>query len=72
MGSMLAGSREAYSYLPESVQSYMTPDELSAMMQKVGLEKVEYRKMGLGTVAIHAGEKPGKDEGRAGQSGRAR
>ncbi len=72
MGSMLAGSREAYSYLPESVQSYMTPDELSAMMQKVGLHKVEYRKMGLGTVAIHAGEKPGKDEdvqGKAGGSG---
>ncbi len=59
MGSLVAGSREAYTYLPESVASYMTADELAALMEKVGLQKVEYRKMGLGTVAIHAGEKPG-------------
>ena len=48
----------------------MTPDELSAMMQKVGLHKVEYRKMGLGTVAIHAGEKPGGETDRLGEEGR--
>ena len=64
MGSLLAGSREAYTYLPESVASYMTADELAAMMEKVGLQKVEYRKMGLGTVAIHAGEKPGGESDR--------
>ena len=27
-------------------------------MERVGLRGVEFRKMGLGTVAIHAGEKP--------------
>ena len=63
LGSLLAGSREAYAYLPESVEHYMTPQELAAMMERVGLRNVGYRKMGLGTVAMHAGEKPVQGEG---------
>ena len=58
MGSLIGGSREAYTYLPESVQHYVTAEELAAMMEGIGLRGVEFRKMGLGTVAIHAGEKP--------------
>ena len=33
------------------------------MMERVGLRNVGYRKMGMGTVAMHAGEKPVQGEG---------
>ena len=57
LGALLAGNKEAYTYLPDSVDSFLTAQELSAMMESVGLQKVRYEMMGMGTVAIHVGEK---------------
>ena len=61
LGSLIGGSREAYTYLPDSVQQYVSAEQLASMMQDAGLRGVEFRMMGLGTVAIHAGEKPHKE-----------
>ena len=58
LGAVLAGDREAYTYLPESVQAFMSADELTALMEEAGLRNVTYRTLALGSVAIHAGEKP--------------
>jgi ubiquinone/menaquinone biosynthesis C-methylase UbiE len=33
----------------------VTPAELSALMEKVGLRGVSYRRLGLGTVTVHVG-----------------
>ena len=59
LGALLAGSKEAYTYLPDSVDSFLTAQELAAMMESVGLQGVRYQMMGLGTVALHVGEKRG-------------
>jgi demethylmenaquinone methyltransferase/2-methoxy-6-polyprenyl-1,4-benzoquinol methylase len=55
VGRVVAGDREAYTYLPQSVDRFLTPAELSAAMEHVGLRAVRYRRVGLGTIAIHTG-----------------
>ena len=58
IGSALAGDREAYTYLPQSAQGFMSASELTEAMQDAGLQVVTARKLALGTVAIHVGLKP--------------
>ncbi len=55
IGQLVGGDREAYSYLPRSVDRFVTPSELVALMEKVGLRGVTYKRLGLGTVTIHTG-----------------
>jgi demethylmenaquinone methyltransferase/2-methoxy-6-polyprenyl-1,4-benzoquinol methylase len=55
IGQLVGGDREAYCYLPQSVDRFVTPGELVALMGKVGLRGVTYRRLGLGTVTIHTG-----------------
>lgn len=57
MGALLAGDREAYTYLPESVRGFFSARELAAIMEEVGLRNVAFHPLALGTVAIHVGEK---------------
>ncbi|MEK7879496.1 MAG: bifunctional demethylmenaquinone methyltransferase/2-methoxy-6-polyprenyl-1,4-benzoquinol methylase UbiE [candidate division NC10 bacterium] len=54
-GGIISGDREAYTYLPRSVDRFVTPDELGRLMEAVGFGRVTYRRLGLGTVTIHAG-----------------
>ena len=53
IGALVAGDRQAYTYLPQSVERFVTPDELAEMMEKVGLREISYRRLGLGTIALH-------------------
>jgi demethylmenaquinone methyltransferase/2-methoxy-6-polyprenyl-1,4-benzoquinol methylase len=55
IGALVAGDRAAYTYLPQSVERFVTPAELSRLMTKVGLRDVRYRRLGLGTIALHVG-----------------
>jgi len=55
IGALVAGDRQAYTYLPQSVDRFVTPDELVELMEKVGLRDVSYRRFGLGTIALHVG-----------------
>jgi demethylmenaquinone methyltransferase / 2-methoxy-6-polyprenyl-1,4-benzoquinol methylase len=55
VGHLVGGDREAYTYLPQSVDRFVTPAELCALMEKVGLRSVSYRRLGLGTVTVHTG-----------------
>ncbi|MGH7386468.1 MAG: ubiquinone/menaquinone biosynthesis methyltransferase [Candidatus Rokuibacteriota bacterium] len=55
VGQLIGGDREAYTYLPQSVDRFVTPGELVALMERVGLRGVCYRRLGLGTVTIHTG-----------------
>ena len=57
LGSLLARDREAYTYLPQSVDVFPTAAELAHLMEGAGLRDITYRKVGLGTVAIHVGIK---------------
>ena len=57
LGAAIAGDREAYTYLPQSAQSFMSAPELTAAMEDAGLKVTARRDLALGTVAIHVGEK---------------
>jgi demethylmenaquinone methyltransferase/2-methoxy-6-polyprenyl-1,4-benzoquinol methylase len=58
LGSLLAGDREAYTYLPKSVENFLSATEIDHAMSDAGLVNVRHKKLGLGTVAIHIAEKP--------------
>jgi len=55
IGALVAGNRQAYTYLPQSVDRFITPDELAELMEKVGLRDITYQRLGLGTIALHVG-----------------
>ena len=55
IGALVAGEREAYTYLPDSVDRFLTPSELADVMASAGLRDVSYRTLGLGTIALHIG-----------------
>ncbi len=57
LGGLLAGDREAYTYLPQSAQGFMSATELTDAMTDAGLRVTHCVKLALGTVAIHVGEK---------------
>ncbi|MBN1954335.1 MAG: ubiquinone/menaquinone biosynthesis methyltransferase [Anaerolineae bacterium] len=59
LGGLLTGYGEAYRYLPHSVEAFCSPEELAATMERVGLHDVRYRRMMMGTVTLHVGERPG-------------
>ncbi len=40
MGQLVGGDREAYTYLPQSVDRFLTPAELVKLMEAVGLRGV--------------------------------
>src|SRR5215470_9147564 len=58
IGGLVTGDRAAYTYLPESVDRFLTPRELEGLMVRIGLRDVRSRCFGLGTVALHVGEVP--------------
>ncbi|HVN05726.1 MAG TPA: bifunctional demethylmenaquinone methyltransferase/2-methoxy-6-polyprenyl-1,4-benzoquinol methylase UbiE [Bryobacteraceae bacterium] len=55
IGGALSGSRDAYTYLPESVRRFPSPDELAAMMRAAGFARVEFERLTGGIVALHLG-----------------
>ncbi|MCP4345772.1 MAG: bifunctional demethylmenaquinone methyltransferase/2-methoxy-6-polyprenyl-1,4-benzoquinol methylase UbiE [Desulfobacterales bacterium] len=57
IGEMITGSRQAYTYLPESIRLFPAPDELSAILEDIGFSQVRYRKLTNGIAVIHAGIK---------------
>jgi demethylmenaquinone methyltransferase/2-methoxy-6-polyprenyl-1,4-benzoquinol methylase len=48
----------AYRYLPASLDGFPPPERLAATMRDAGLDHVTFRRMGLGTVALHMGIVP--------------
>lgn len=57
VGGIVSGSREAYSYLPESIAKFPRAGELVQMMEDAGFEKTRYELLSGGIAALHAGQK---------------
>ncbi len=55
IGRLVSGDAEAYSYLPRSVDRFLSPTELAQLMEDAGFREVSYRRLGLGTVTVHVG-----------------
>ena len=57
LGRLISGDKQAYQYLPRSVEKFLTPKQMATTMEKVGLCHVRWRLLMFGTVVIHAGVK---------------
>lgn len=59
LGARVAGDAGAYRYLAESIRRHPAQGELAAMMERAGLERVEYFNLSGGVAAVHRGIKLG-------------
>jgi demethylmenaquinone methyltransferase/2-methoxy-6-polyprenyl-1,4-benzoquinol methylase len=57
LGGLLTGVREAYRYLPETTERFVTAEEMASRMAAVGFKKINYQRFMFGTIAIHWAEK---------------
>ena len=57
VGWFLSGKRQPYQYLPNSVETYLSPDELTHLMESTGFHEVSYSLKAIGSIAIHVGVK---------------
>jgi demethylmenaquinone methyltransferase/2-methoxy-6-polyprenyl-1,4-benzoquinol methylase len=55
VGGALSGSRDAYTYLPESVRKFPAAAELADEMRSAGFAEVSYEYLTGGIVALHRG-----------------
>jgi demethylmenaquinone methyltransferase / 2-methoxy-6-polyprenyl-1,4-benzoquinol methylase len=58
LGRIVARDADAYAYLPDSAASFSAPSELAEVMVRAGFEDVQFRRLGLGLIAIHRGRRP--------------
>ncbi len=57
LGKKVTGDEASYRYLAESIRMHPDKEALKAMMERAGLEDVEYFSMAAGGVALHRGHK---------------
>jgi demethylmenaquinone methyltransferase/2-methoxy-6-polyprenyl-1,4-benzoquinol methylase len=58
MGGAISGSRSAYTYLPDSVQTFPDQNQLASLIGKVGFAEVSYQNLTGGVAALHLGRRP--------------
>lgn len=57
LGRLLTGAKEAYRYLPDTTEGFVTAEELAARMAAVGFKQINFERLMFGTIAIHWGTK---------------
>jgi len=57
LGKAVTGDEAAYRYLAESIRMHPDQERLKGMLERAGLEKVEYFNLSAGVVALHRGYK---------------
>ena len=57
LGRLISGHASAYTYLPVSVDHFLTPPQLSAALRRAGFAVTGVRVMALGTVVLHVAAK---------------
>lgn len=58
LGAAVAGKRQAYRYLVESIREFPDQQALKDLMIAAGFAKVSHRNLSFGIAALHAGSKP--------------
>ncbi len=56
-GGFVSGHKDVYDYLYTSIMAFPEPTEMMAMMRKVGLSYIGYRKLTGGIVNLYRGQK---------------
>ena len=57
MGQVVAGDRESYQYLVESIRKFPNQDKFAGMIRAAGFGQVSYRNLTMGVAALHSGWK---------------
>lgn len=57
LGGLLSGVREAYNYLPDSTEQFLTAEDLRDRMSVAGFKNPQFQRLMFGTIAIHWAEK---------------
>ncbi|MEL6883355.1 MAG: bifunctional demethylmenaquinone methyltransferase/2-methoxy-6-polyprenyl-1,4-benzoquinol methylase UbiE [Pseudomonadota bacterium] len=57
MGQVIAGDRDSYQYLVESIRKFPDQDTFLRMIQNAGFENAKYRNLSLGIACLHSGWK---------------
>ncbi len=57
MGQAIAGDRDSYQYLVESIRRFPDQDRFAEMIRAAGFEQVKYRNLTMGVAALHSGWK---------------
>ncbi|MDL1909944.1 ubiquinone/menaquinone biosynthesis methyltransferase [Chloroflexi bacterium CFX6] len=57
LGKLVTGVGEAYRYLPETTEGFVTAEDMVARMASVGFKNIGFRRFMFGTIAIHWGVK---------------
>ncbi|MBE0672823.1 MAG: ubiquinone/menaquinone biosynthesis methyltransferase [Anaerolineales bacterium] len=57
VGGLLSGERDAYNYLPDTTEGFLTAEQLASRMTAAGFKDVGFKRFMFGTIAIHWGEK---------------
>jgi demethylmenaquinone methyltransferase / 2-methoxy-6-polyprenyl-1,4-benzoquinol methylase len=57
MGQAIAGDRDSYQYLVESIRRFPDQETFAGMIRDAGFGQVKYRNLSLGIAALHSGWK---------------
>ena len=57
LGRLVSGHRQAYAYLPDSTQAFLTAEDLAEHLDNCGFCQVGFRRLMWDTVAVHWGVK---------------
>ena len=57
IGGLLSGERDAYNYLPDTTENFLTAEQLAARMIAAGFKKVDFKRLMFATIGMHWGEK---------------
>ena len=57
MGQAIAGDRDSYQYLVESIRRFPDQETFASMIRAAGFEQVSYRNLSMGIAALHSGWK---------------
>ena len=57
IGGLISGSKDAYTYLPESVRKFPAAGDLADQMRATGFSNVRFERMTAGIVALHLGDR---------------
>ncbi|HSK66602.1 MAG TPA: ubiquinone/menaquinone biosynthesis methyltransferase [Anaerolineales bacterium] len=53
LGRLLTGSGEAYRYLPETTEGFLTAEDLASRLAAAGFQNIRFQRFMFGTIAIH-------------------
>ncbi len=57
MGQAIAGDRDSYQYLVESIRKFPDQERFAGMIREAGFGQVRYRNLSMGIAALHSGWK---------------